>query len=778
MWRFLDPAEILGDPLPTSYDSGLVMLSVLVASIAAYAALLIADRLVTADTRRDRWAWLATGSIAMGSGVWAMHFIGMLALSLPVSMSYSLPITLVSFGPAIFASAIALHVLSRSHITLGRLHGAGLVMAIGIGTMHYVGMEAMRMDAILRYNLRLFVVSFVVAHLLATSALHVKFFRSRWSGLVGPWTGVGSALLMGLAVAGMHYTAMAAGSFFPVAAPGPQVPSASWLPITVSLVGCGVTGLAIVRAIGDRQLQRLSTSLISSEDRFRTLLDAAGEGILALELDGTITFANPAMARMLDRPVEGLVGLRLCRRNASRASSQWVDLGPSGRTFATHLENLDGVSGSDHLRRADGTLIPIDYARTPLTTMGRVTGSVVTLSDATARTQAKAELMTARDEALEVARARSAFLATMSHEIRTPMNGVLRMSELLTDTTLTEEQQEFADSIRSYAEALLSAINDVSDVMDASSNEGPDADGELGTVRDDLLANRRVLLVEDNPVNQAVARAILGKLGCYVDLAENGVAAITAYGRAAYDLILMDGQMPEMDGYETTRRLRLLESGAATGAGLDAVRPAHVPIVAMTAHAMKGDRERCLEAGMDDYLSKPFTRSQLADVLHRCMADGPTEVPDKAADADGGASTPDGGVIDDTTLDELRALDRDGSGDSLRYVLTLYLDKCPQLMTRLAEAVEAGDAETMGQVAHSLKSASANVGATKLSTLCESFERIAELVQKLGYRPAIDSAGNTLAEVQEEYASVQAVLSNLLGDGAVSGSSQPIARAQ
>ena len=222
----------------------------------------------------------------------------------------------------------------------------------------------------------------------------------------------------------------------------------------------------------------------------------------------------------------------------------------------------------------------------------------------------------------------------------------------------------------------------------------------------------------------------------------------------------------------------MLEAGAATEGGRDDGRAAHVPIVAMTAHAMKGDRERCLESGMDDYLSKPFTRGQLADVLRRWVTHGPTEVPDTAADRDRDARAPDGGVIDDTTLDELRALDRDGSDDSLRHVLTLYLDKSPQLMTRLAEAVETGDAETMGQVAHSLKSASANVGATELSGLCESLERLGELVQKLGYLPAADKAGDTLLAIQGEYAAVQAVLSKILADGAGIGSSQTIARAR
>ena len=315
-------------------------------------------------------------------------------------------------------------------------------------------------------------------------------------------------------------------------------------------------------------------------------------------------------------------------------------------------------------------------------------------------------------------------------------------------------------------------------LMDADAHEEPDTSGDPGMVGDDLLASRRVLLVEDNPVNQAVARAMLEKLGCRVDLAENGVAAIAAYGRTAYDVILMDGQMPEMDGYETTRRLRVFEAGAATEAGRDDGRAAHVPIVAMTAHAMKGDRERCLESGMDDYLSKPFTRGQLADILRRWVTHGPTEVADAAADRDRDARAPDGGVIDDTTLDELRALDSDGSDDSLRHVLALYLDKSPQLMTRLAEAVETGDAETMGQVAHSLKSASANVGATELSGLCESLERLGELVQKLGYLPAADKTEDTLAAIQGEYSAVQAALSKILADGAGIGSSQAMARAR
>jgi CheY-like chemotaxis protein len=113
-----------------------------------------------------------------------------------------------------------------------------------------------------------------------------------------------------------------------------------------------------------------------------------------------------------------------------------------------------------------------------------------------------------------------------------------------------------------------------------------------------------VLLAEDNPVNQKLAHRLLDKLGCRVDQAANGSEAVRMADRFPYDLILMDVQMPEMDGYEATAEIRKLQNGHR-----------HVPIVAMTAHALNGDRERCLEAGMDDYLSKPVSFEALSAAI-------------------------------------------------------------------------------------------------------------------------------------------------------------------
>jgi signal transduction histidine kinase/CheY-like chemotaxis protein len=130
----------------------------------------------------------------------------------------------------------------------------------------------------------------------------------------------------------------------------------------------------------------------------------------------------------------------------------------------------------------------------------------------------------------------------------------------------------------------------------------------------------RILLVEDNPVNQEVTRAMLMSLGLEPDIVSNGLGALEALSSRVYDLVLMDCQMPEMDGYEATRKIRSLESAQESGGGAKLPYPSHIPIVALTAHAMEGDREQCLEAGMDDYLSKPFTRDQIMDVLQRWLS--------------------------------------------------------------------------------------------------------------------------------------------------------------
>src|ERR1700710_882401 len=151
--------------LTGSYHTGLVLLSILVAMMASYTAFNLTCRVIETVGRTSQM-WLIGGAVAMGSGIWSMHFIGMLAFSLPIKVSYDFTITLISMLPAVFSSAMALHFMARVRISWWRLNAGGLLMALGIGGMHYTGMEAMRMEAMMGYQPILFALSILVAHVL------------------------------------------------------------------------------------------------------------------------------------------------------------------------------------------------------------------------------------------------------------------------------------------------------------------------------------------------------------------------------------------------------------------------------------------------------------------------------------------------------------------------------------------------------------------------------------------------------------------------------------
>ncbi len=196
-----------------NYDPLLVGLSIVVAIFASYAALQVSHHVTAAATRAIRHSWLAVGGLCLGLGIWAMHFVGMLAFTLPCSSSYDYSITMLSTIPGILASTLALNIISRNKLSRIRLATGGLLLGSGIGAMHYSGMAAMRLDGMIRYDLKIFLLSIVVAVLLATLALWVKFRLSAWRSGWATLAPVVSAIVMGLAVAGMHYTAMAAAYF-------------------------------------------------------------------------------------------------------------------------------------------------------------------------------------------------------------------------------------------------------------------------------------------------------------------------------------------------------------------------------------------------------------------------------------------------------------------------------------------------------------------------------------------------------------------------------------
>ena len=254
------------------------------------------------------------------------------------------------------------------------------------------------------------------------------------------------------------------------------------------------------------------------------------------------------------------------------------------------------------------------------------------------------------------------------------------------------------------------------------------------------LKDMRILLAEDNPINRKLAVTLLTRAGYAVEVAENGAQAVDALKNGRYSLVLMDVQMPEMDGLQATELIRA-EEGAH----------AHIPIVAMTAHAMKGDRERCLAAGMDDYLSKPLQTKDLFEAIERWTQQPP----------------PRAVLAQPTVSDEARAdkepppLKRQESlghfgGDEQLYdqLLSEFAAHLGEDLDRLKAALESGDVPTLTRIAHSLKGASATFGAEQLTQAARELEA-------LGVEGDLAAAAPLVAQVEAECSRLQDYLSRL-----------------
>jgi PAS domain S-box-containing protein len=230
----------------------------------------------------------------------------------------------------------------------------------------------------------------------------------------------------------------------------------------------------------------------------------------------------------------------------------------------------------------------------------------------------------------------------------------------------------------------------------------------------------RILLAEDNVVNQKVALRTLERLGYRADVAANGLEVLGALRRQPYDVVLMDVQMPELDGLEATRRI--------VGEWPAEQRPR---IIAMTANAMRGDRERCIEAGMDDYMSKPVRVEELVASLQRCKGQ-----PDGHAPAAAALASDEPALLNRAVLDRMREQLGGGDGTIVVEFIDLFISDTPALVAGLREALDTGDAELAERSAHTLKSNGGIVGAQALSACCLNLEELA----KVGALNAVASA--------------------------------------
>ena len=451
--------------LAGSYNHYLVALSIFIAMFASYAALDLASR-VNSARGRIRAMWLWGGALAMGMGIWSMHYIGMLAFQLPVPVEYDWPTVLLSLLAAVLASVTALFVVSRTKMNLWQASVGSLCMGSGIATMHYIGMEAMRLRAMCRYSPAMVTLSVAIAIVVSFAALWIAFrFREDVHG--ADWQKITGALAMGAAIPMMHYTGMFAASF--ISTTDMNGSTAHALNIThlgttvIVSATLMVLALTVFTSQIDRRFARQAMELDftrRSEEKFKGLLESAPDAMIVVNEIAEIVFVNSQAEKLFgysrDEMLRQGIHMLLPERLRSSHSAQMGQFfhAPRSRPMSAGLDLC--------ARRKDGSEFPADITLGPFRTAdGLLVSSAI--RDVTQRKAFEHALRDAKETAEAASRAKSTFLATMSHEIRTPMNGILGMTELVLDTDLTQEQRDSLGLVRLSAESLLSVINDILD---------------------------------------------------------------------------------------------------------------------------------------------------------------------------------------------------------------------------------------------------------------------------------------------------------------------------
>ena len=391
------------------YEPGLVILSVGIAIFASYLGLNVAQFAAMTPRSGSRLLLLGLGGLAMGVGVWAMHFIGMLGFRLPCAITYDIWITALSILPGVIAGVLALRFVSEAELRGRNLLSGGILFGVGIGLMHYTGMAALRLPGSLGYDPGLFLLSIGMAVVLAVVALYVRFGLSRWFRKHERWTLPAASVVMGLAVSAMHYVAMTS-TYFVRHTGSESIDIKGVEPLTMAIGITLATGfliglvmLIVLRQFtaeieSKRQLEALTREIGERERQFHDLLESAPEAMIVVDGRGKIIMANRRCEEIFGHPKSVLLsaGLDLLlpeniRQDHARHFNQYQRQPKSRRMGQTdsHLQ----------ARHADGHLFPVEIALSPIQTeQGLITAA--TIRDITERKALEAAARS-RAEALE-----------------------------------------------------------------------------------------------------------------------------------------------------------------------------------------------------------------------------------------------------------------------------------------------------------------------------------------------------------------------------------------
>ena len=647
------------------YEPTLVVVSILVAIYASYTALSLAERVRRSHGSATYW-WMAGGAFAMGSGIWAMHFIGMQAFRLPFPVGYDGTMTFVSWLLPVLASLLAMSLISRPAPTASHFAISAVLMGMGINAMHYTGMAAMRMRPGIEYDPLLFSASVLIAIGASAGALWIAFYlrgRMQRGGLAQ----LAAAVVMGGAIVGMHYTGMEAAHFQPgsvclVADAGiSQDLLAGMVTVTALLLLTIATLVAVYDSRLEDRSRILAASIATSAEHETLYLHEQKARVEAERLSEMKDEFLSTLSHELRTPLNAMLGwaqllidggrdekmlkrgLQTIERNA-RAQSQLIeDMLDMSRLIAGKIRiEVDRTWPSDFIAAA------VETVRPAAITKG------VRLET---RIESHAGPLTA-----DAARLQQVMTNLLSNAIKfTPGGGLVRVSSTrqgeaivieVTDTGIgirpeflpfvfDRFRQADASSTRrhgglglglSIAQQLVELQGGRLRAASAGENKGatftlsmplvaaaheaaaPDClvkAHDLDAVRasSGALTGLTILVVDDERDSLDIVRYVLADMAATIVTASTAYEALQTIDQLKPDLMISDIGMPEMDGLELIRRVRA--SGNAQVAGVRAL--------ALTAFSRREDRLRSLEAGFDEYLAKPVAPAELVRaVLTMC----------------------------------------------------------------------------------------------------------------------------------------------------------------
>ena len=604
------------------YHHWLVLVSILVAILASYTALTLALRIRVAS-KQVAPAWLIGGGVAMGIGIWSMHFVGMLALMLPIEIAYDVGVTLLSMLIAIVVSTFALHIASRMQVGRAALVGAGFAMGTGICAMHYVGMTAIEITPPIRYDPLWVSISFAIAIAASFAALGIAFSSPRqgWRRFHRGFGAVG----MGLAIAGMHYAGMAAAEFPAAAVSGTTLLDKGWLASAVTMMTLFVLAatllLSLIEARGAARAAKMQASLTKAaessraKDEFlamlghelRNPLASISNAVHLLQHasadDKHRQFAQDVIARQsqhLTRIVDDLLDVGRALTGKMMLHRQPLDLHAA---VSDAIRTLDAAGATAGRRVAlEGASVWVDADRTRIE---QVVNNLV--SNAAQHTTAGGRI------ALRVgAVAGSAELTVSDDGVGMDAEIAARVFDLFFQGHQGPERKRGGLGIgltlaRRIVELHGGAIEVASEGVGRGTTftfrlpaiAAPAASTAAQRAEAPVRRARRVVIVEDSEDARLSLQKILEREGHTVHTAADGPSGFDAISSLQPDVALIDIGLPGIDGYRLAEQLR------STGQS--------IYLIALTGYGLAEDRHRAHASGFHAHLTKP-------PPMHRLLA--------------------------------------------------------------------------------------------------------------------------------------------------------------